>query len=416
MLLPNLNFGALNLFHLALMALIIGLFFNKKQKTESIKGLDRIFKIYAISIMILSLVSVLMGQYLSMTNYLTSMISLLLDYILIGVLFNHIFFQNIDIKIFDYTLYYTTTIVVLYAFLNYYLKSNPYQAYIVMYENMEVDMSNSFLNEERGVLRSRVSSTFAHPLMLGQVLLLATSYIQYKIQTKIYRWLAISALLLTTFMTGCRSSIVPIIVSVLLCTFCHKSIELKKNVLLTLVFIIVTYVMIPKSYQDTILDMINVWNQSESKIEIQGSSTELRQNQLQSTVNILDSDIIIGRGKGYVNYYGKKHKQMFGYESIIFTELFDNGIIGLLLFFIFYITLYIKLLKFAKTKRNKYRVHSLCLPFLLSGIMTGNQYGIFTIYIILYIMTLHSIRNEENVVSKIINYDTKNNTLLLAQR
>ena len=156
--------------------------------------------------------------------------------------------------------------------------------------------------------------------------------------------------------------------------------------------------------------MIMFWG--EQKTEIHGSSVSLRQEQFESMQKILKSDIIWGRGKGYVAREGNKHKEMYGYESIVYTEIFDNGIIGFVLFLIVYAFLYIKLLQYSKTKYNKFRVHSLCFPFLVSGFMTGFQTYMFTVFSVFYIMTVNTIMHEQ----KIIKNDTKNNPLLLALR
>lgn len=48
------------------------------------------------------------------------------------------------------------------------------------------------------------------------------------------------------------------------------------------------------------------------------------------------------------------------------------------------------------SKREKGRVHSLCLPFLLSICLTGVSYSFFTLYVILYFLTLYNIIMVEN--------------------
>ena len=62
-------------------------------------------------------------------------------------------------------------------------------------------------------------------------------------------------------------------------------------------------------------------------------------------------------------------------------------------FFTFYIFLYKGLLMKCISKREKGRVHSLCLPFLLSICLTGVSYSFFTLYVILYFLTLYNIIN-----------------------
>lgn len=415
MLQVNLNIFGINVFHFAIIEIVIGLLITKKQTNESIKGIDKYFITYTICTILLASISFISTQYISISKYFVTLIGFLLDYILIGLLFNHIQFKNVDIAFFDKIFYTITAIVILYAFYNYIFQTNPYQAYISSVQKKHINFSEYFVNDSRGVLKGRVSSTFPHPLMLGQVLLLVISYIIYKLKNGLYKWLTLFIIISVVFLTGSRSAIVPVIMTIIIYIFSFKKNLLKKNIIVIGAIFALAMVLIPQSYIDTIQSLVTFWDKSQSdNMGIQGSTTNMRNIQLQSAIQTLDSDIIIGRGRGYISLYGHKHPEMRGYESIIFTELFENGLIGLILFLIFYILLYIKLLKYAKSKRNKYRVHSLCIPFLLCGIMTGYQYGMFTIYIIFYILTLYNIINEETNNTSL--YDTQNNTLLLAKR
>lgn len=72
-------------------------------------------------------------------------------------------------------------------------------------------------------------------------------------------------------------------------------------------------------------------------------------------------------------------------------------------------TIYYKgLLMKCISKREKGRVHSLCLPFLLSICLTGVSYSFFTLYVILYFLTLYNI--QKNIESK-KDHNTKNSTI-----
>ena len=401
MLLPNtIKIFEVNVQHLALIIVIIGLYLKRKKTKELLQGCDKTFTMYAIGIAFLSFLSMCLLQYMTISQFLSHLIRFMLDIVIIGCLLNHYILQTKAIYVFDTSLYVTTAIVCLYAFYNYFSHSNPYMAYVTIITNAEVDMSNDFQETIRGALQGRVSSTFVHPLILGQCILLVTSYIIYELKDKkiLIKWLVISVLFIVSFLTGSRSSLIPIIVSIAIYIFSLNGTVRRKNMLIAAILLTIALIFTPKSYKETISNM--VFENAESKYKqiggIGGSSLELRQQQLESAVSILGSDIFIGRGNGYVTTYGQRHStDMLGYESIIFRELFDNGIIGLILFFLFYGILYIKLLRYAHTKRNKYRVHSLCLSFLISGILTGIQYGMITFYILFYMITIHNIYEEE---------------------
>lgn len=398
MLLPNtIKILEVNVQHLALAIIIAGLYFGREKTKEILKGCDQTFKMYTISIAILSFLSMVILSYMTMSQFVSHLIRFMLDIVIIGLLLNHLFLQPRAIYIFDKCLYATTTIVVLYAFYNYFSQSNPYMAYVTLVTNAEVDMSNSFQESVRGALQGRVSSTFVHPLILGQCILLVTSYIIYKLNDSklLIKWLVISVLFIVCFLTGSRSSLIPIIVSIAIYLFSLDGSTRRKNMLFAAFLLAIALVITPKSYKETISNMV-FENKESNSFQIGGSSLELRQRQLESAIKILGSDIIIGRGNGYVTSYGQRYAvEMLGYESLVFRELFDNGVIGLVFFFCFYGILYIKLLRYANTKRNKYRVHSLCLSFLISGILTGIQYGMITFYVVFYMITIHNIQKEE---------------------
>lgn len=398
MLLPNtIKILGVNVQHLALIILIVGLYLGRKKTNEILKGCDQTFKMYTIGIALLSFISMVTLSYMTMSLFLSHLIRFMLDIVIIGLLLNHLSLHHKAICIFDKCLYATTTIVALYAFYNYFSQSNPYMAYVTLVTNAEVDMSNSFQESVRGALQGRVSSTFVHPLILGQCILLVTSYILYKLNDNkiLIKWLVISVLFVVSFLTGSRSSLIPIVVSIIIYLFSLEGRARHKNMLFATILFIIILIITPKSYKETISNMF--WENAQSKnSEIGGSSLELREQQMESAIKILGTDIIIGRGNGYVTSYGQRHAvDMLGYESLVFRELFDNGIIGLIFFFLFYGILYIKLLRYANTKRNKYRVHSLCLSFLISGVLTGIQYGMITFYIVFYMITIHNINEEE---------------------
>lgn len=410
-------FFGLNLLYWSISIVLIGAFLQRNNKKETIEGIDSIFITYMSCIIILSLLNMTWNQEMSGSQCFSQIIRFILENILILLLFNHLFINQKAIRVFDYVLYFSTTIVVLYAYYNYFSGSNPYRAFIALTTDVNVDMANEFQESARGVLQGRVSSTFVHPLSLGQFILLVSSYIIYKLKfyEQMKRWSIIIILLSVAFLSGSRSSFVPMILLIWIYLFSTGE-RIRKTLIFISIVTFIGFILIPNSYQDTISSMITFWDsQSNTKYNIEGSSIELRQAQIQSMIKILESDIFFGRGLGYITLFGSRYSsEMLGYESIVFEKIFETGIVGLLLFLMFYIFSYLKLVKFAKTKRNKYRVHSLCLPFLLCIFMTGLQYGMFVVYLVFYIMTMYSIYNEERTYYKTTYYDTKNNSLLLA--
>lgn len=154
------------------------------------------------------------------------------------------------------------------------------------------------------------------------------------------------------------------------------------------------YPMLPKKVRTTVEGIVLFWDDKAAvKADIHGSSVDGRTEQLAYAFQAIDNRLLMGYGEGHVRNYGSTHPGLLGYESIVLEELVDSGILGVVIFFTFYIFLYKGLLMKCISKREKGRVHSLCLPFLLSICLTGVSYSFFTLYVILYFLTLYNIIN-----------------------
>ena len=120
------------------------------------------------------------------------------------------------------------------------------------------------------------------------------------------------------------------------------------------------------------------WDDAVSKAnEISGSSVSLRLYQLSYTIRHIADNPLFGNGFGAM--YVKSHPGMFGWESIVFTTLFQTGWIGMLLLGILYWAFYRYSIEYGGMKSRRL---SLAFIFgsLVFSITSDNIYPFYTYF------------------------------------
>ena len=339
-------------------------------------------------------------EYFTIGEYIQNMILFFFEYISMAYCLNYVRFDAISIKNFNMAIIVCSTIIIVYGIFNYITKLNPYMMYISMVADLETDYANKFMGEQRGFLVGRVSSTFSHPLQLGQAALLLFCYILYEMRDKLNKVLYVLiliGLILMCVLCGSRSAIFPLIVPLF---FYFTNVKIGKRFLYVIVaFSILSfaYVSMPQNMQKTLKAMVFVWDEKASfDADIKGSSISGRADQYMAALIATKENFLLGYGKGYVTKHGDNHPEMLGYESFVLRELLDGGLLGLLVFVFFYVLIYRALLRNAVTSLERARINSLCGSFFLSIFMTGVSYSFFSLYLVLCMVSYHSIRNKES--------------------
>ena len=334
-------------------------------------------------------------------EYAQNMILFFFEYIGMAYCLNYIRFDERTIRCFNVTIITSSIIIVVYGVLNYITKFNPYMMYVNMVTDSDVDMANSFMNEQRGFLDGRISSTFIHPLQLGQAALLLFCYILYEMREKLNKVLYILiliGLIVMCVLCGSRSAVFPLIIPIY---FYLKNIKMRKNFLCVIIAVSVfplAYLNMSQDMQKTLKAMVFVWDEkASSNADIHGSSISGRTNQYAEALNIVKDDFIFGYGNGYVRKYGNNHPTMYGYESFVLKELVDGGLLGLLVFVFFYLFIYKALLRNAITPLERAQIQSMCCTFAVSAFLTGVSYSFFSLYLTLCMVSYHSILNDKKV-------------------
>lgn len=388
----------LNVFNLAVAIFLMFTILLKKNRTFNLLRLRRIIVIYAFYVCLSSYFT--FGMTVPFPVYFNSMILFILAFIALPFALTYVKLDEKSIRYFDCAVLAGGIVVIAYGIFNYVTSYNPYIAYITLVTNSNIDMSNAFQEEDRGFISGRISSTFTHPLHLGQCALLLFSYSFYRIKPRIHTMLFIIfmlGLILMCVLCGSRSAIFPMLMIPLIYLLHAKRSRMVKYLFGIILLLAFCYPMLPKQTRTSIEGLVFVWDQNASnKAGINGSSIDGRIKQLKAAFRIVKDDPLFGKGEGYINRYGFRHPEMMGYESIFLRYIVEGGFLGLIAFIIFYFLSYKVILSFCRSRIERGEVHSLCLPFFVSIVLTGISYSFYTLYMIFYFITLYNfIRDQQ---------------------
>lgn len=290
----------------------------------------------------------------------------------------------------------------IYSLYCYSTSSNPFGAIINIYSNGRRGVSEGFIDEIRGGLKSRVQGFTNHPLVFASISLssfyfILQSYLlnKKKIFYKYAYWAILFFCLMCIFISGSRSGVISIFIGLLY--FFYKKIG---NVFVLYLFIALLLFYINSAFlikDDYIRSIIFFW---ENNKNIAGSSYGMRLEQLDATFILIGKDLcslFFGLGYNWCEEYAQTygiHPQLLGFESILFSGLINWGIIGFIGYYgLIYKTFFFMNKRFVPHKRirillNAYLISSLCY-----FIFTGNY--AFSFFLITYSLMLKvgSVKN-----------------------
>lgn len=392
----------LNIFNISV--LIFCLFFIVKyfiyKPVSLVKKQTNTFFMYVFYVIIFTLIPSL--EIIGFADYIRTILLFLLEYLVVAICLNYIRFNNNDLNVLNYILVVVAFIVIVYGILNYFTTINLYIAYLSnIVDDVNLDMSNQFQMEERGFIQGRISSTFNHPLKLGQWAYLIFAYLYYALRgniNKVVYYVVLIGLILMIILCGSRSAIFPLCCFFIIDSYYSKTSMLLKRGIVVLVILGICYCSLSEKNRITVKALVCVWDETlQKKAGISGSSVSGRSEQTAEAFNIIKDNFWCGKGEGYVKLYGRNHPKMLGYESIAYKYLIDNGVIGLILFVVFYYLAGKRFLWVCKRKQEKKMLWSLIIPFFISAILTGITYGFFTLYLILCFLVYNRILNNNRI-------------------
>ncbi len=249
-------------------------------------------------------------------------------------------------------------------------RSNPYVYYSNNYNqiknNNSIEGVETYLNENRGGLKGRITSTMAHPMTWAATSMISIFlflFIGYFYPNKIYRKIntaLIPIMIVNVFLTGTRSAIIPLFASLVVLAFILKW-KFKWLIVLSVPLVISILFLDPKilhSYSGFLNSIMFFWSENESK-GITGSSWTMRYTQLMGAIELFfGSSIFWGRGFGWVSEYLKVHGPhpiLLAFEGIFFVSIIESGLVGVfswLFFFYKQIKISVKYIKKKIDRKN----------------------------------------------------------------
>lgn len=303
-----------------------------------------------------------------------------------------------SIKLFRWTLIFSIFVAGIYGL--YLTTTNGFNPYINLIELGKGStfytetLKDYFEAEEEGRMFGRISSVFEHPMNFGLFIGLGAIYL-YAVRLYINKWLMailLAILSLDALFCGVRSCIGGLVIAIAFYLLFSRNLKFG---LATLVIGLIAYNYILKipelsSYIGSITDINN------TKGNVQGSSLELRMDQLNGCIAEIRESPIFGKGYGWDTYYKANygdHPVILSFESLIYVVLCNNGLVGILIWFL--------LIFFVIKNNHKFRLNdpiladSLLVFYISYSCITG-EYGYMQYYLLFYICMV----SENRIVQK----------------
>ena len=276
-------------------------------------------------------------------------------------------------------------VIGVYGIVAYILNVNIWTNYLsLLYDND--DRFAFFLNEVRGNLIGRTSGTFEHPLAWGQfwnIILCALVVRKNEVSLKVFALLVVVSLL-NIYFSGSRAALLTALLTMGVLFFSYK---MKKIAKIAAFAVAAAFFVVPNMSSkmvDYLETSIFFWQKASQKTYIVGSSTDMRYDQYNAAVEIVMNNPIGGMGFDLQNYHeflpGIYHRLM-GYESVVIKLMVEQGLVGLVCFFVFFYYLCMYYIKRCPKEKRLLMV-GFCCCYLFSALFTGVQGFSFLIFML----------------------------------
>lgn len=233
--------------------------------------------------------------------------------------------------------------------------------------------------------RFRVQALFANPFDYGYtcILLLYIITLLYnkRIMTIKKYYISLVCCIFGIVACGSRSVILTAIISYLIYIILAKSFSKKLYILvIATILSIASYNFIP-SVNDKVNQTLSIFTDSSGN-KVGGSNLDMRETQYLTTLFYIKDNPLFGRGKDFFNIdLGWKDidengdlvmTDLAGLEGVLMSLLLERGIIGVIFYFIFYITLFLKLINYKKYDKE---TSSIGISILMAYTLFANSNG-----------------------------------------
>lgn len=218
-----------------------------------------------------------------------------------------------------------------------------------------------FKSPSNGGDRFRVQAMFANPFDYGYIciILLYVIIILYNkgfMTIKKY-YISLACCIFGIVTCGSRSVILTAIISYLIYIILAKSFSKKLYILvIATILSIASYNFIP-GVNEKVNQTLSIFTDSSGN-KVEGSNLDMRETQYLTTLFYIKDNPLFGRGKDFFNIdLGWKDinenrdlviTDLAGLEGVVMSLLLERGLVGVLFYFIFYITIFFKFIKYKK--------------------------------------------------------------------
>ncbi len=238
--------------------------------------------------------------------------------------------------------------------------------------NDDVNLGDVYTESSRFRVQSMFKSAFDYGYICAAILILHLHGWYRHLESKTAFIIALSCCSFGILACGCRIVWVSVIFAIA-CYFMWVF-KLNRNVLygiLSVIFMIISYHTIP-SVEEKVNMLTDAFVENS---ETRGSSIQMRMSQYMYVLIYTEGHELLGLGKGYWAYTYAENPNLvyglYGMESVILGYMLERGVIGLVLWAIFYTALFLYFVKNRK-KRKK---------------LTGLGASILTLYLVFSIGT-----------------------------
>ena len=314
--------------------------------------------------------------------------------------------SNIDVKKDMHIMWIVAIVCGVYGIIAYLINLNPYITGMSIFYNGEEDIVQNFLDETRAGLVGRAYGTTEHPLAWGQLWnLLVIFILSFRKETS--KWLFYPIMIIgiiNIFLCGSRSSLIAFFISIFIYCFIlgAKRILSYSILIMTGMLSLIVFIDSAKFTNNETVKYVYAtilfWDDSYARdANIIGSSSNMRNNQLEESINI-SLDNPFGIGYEYQSYARKTEKrisnELLGLESIVFKKLVEQGILGLLFFYVCLWYLYSGTRRYRKKRNNKYKLLAFTCGYLANITFTGMQGVNWCIFVVLMFCYYHIFRKK----------------------
>jgi hypothetical protein len=308
----------------------------------------------------------------------------------------------------------TMILVGLYGLFNFVIKANPYYSWVInsFFTGGDSDLEGVMMVLEGETSRYRAVSTFDSPFNYGYVSSLFALFFSYCLSLKKYNrigkkllYVSLTLSIIGVFICFSRTVLIALILSYLVYFFFSTFFTKVKYVFITVILVGFTYGTIPavEKATDNIVEVFTKGGK-----DLGGSSIEMRSIQFFGALKYFMQSPIRGNGYAYIQRElgwgdrdsGDLDENMWGFESIIYKLMIEEGIIGISGIVIFFFGIFRFLLRKKKVDKQLSIIGmSITTLFLVFSIGTGTL-GAWPFTMLLLGVIIKTIQLKEITIKK----------------